>query len=127
MPNVCSTVLVVEDDDQIRDTIKEALEFEGYTVLTSTNGKDALEVLRGNQSPCLILLDLMMPIMNGWEFLNHRKADDVLMTIPVAVVSAAEMRSIKTAGEVQAIIKKPIDLDSLLAWVKRYCGPPERT
>jgi CheY-like chemotaxis protein len=120
----CSCILVVEDDKEIRESLKDVLEFEGYQTLTASNGKEAIDSLKLAPNPCLILLDLMMPVMNGWEFLKYRREFDTLATIPVAVVTAAGDG--KTHGiEAQAIIKKPIDLDLLLKWVSQFCGPAE--
>ena len=121
MNSRCKTILIIEDDDLIRDTLKATLEFEGFTVATAENGQRALELLSSLNRPCLILLDLMMPIMNGWEFLEYRKENDVFLTIPVAIVSAATDSAIQKAHGYQAIIKKPIDLDIMLAWVRKYC------
>jgi len=119
----CPNIIVVEDDDAIRDTIREVLELEGYTVQAFPNGKTALDALSHCEAPCLILLDLMMPVMNGWEFLEARKAcGDTIVAIPVYIVSAVAER-----GELQGIgasgyIKKPIDIDLLLGVVTKYCG-----
>lgn len=124
----CHTILVVEDDAMIREGIKEALEMEGYrSVLTASNGREALEQLNIIAHPCLILLDLMMPIMSGWEMLKVMKSTDALVPIPIVLVSAAgedRLRSVK--AETQGYIKKPIHLDTLLSWVEKYCGKPDR-
>lgn len=118
---ICDTIkniLVIEDDQAIRDSIKMALEFEGYNVFTAANGKEGIEVLQKMPRPCIILLDLMMPIMNGWDFVDTVEKDMVLATIPVVVVSAySEGREIKASG----IIKKPVDLNALLNLVKKFC------
>jgi CheY-like chemotaxis protein len=116
----CKDVLVVEDDKDIRETLQQVLELEGYRVTTATNGKEGLESLKGIDRPCVILLDLMMPVMNGWEFLEAHRTDTTLATIPVVVVSAAgdKAKSAPAAG----FIKKPVDLESLLNVVRRYCA-----
>lgn len=116
----CRSILIVEDEFDIRETLKYALELEGFEVTTASNGKDGLERLPQMTKPCLILLDLMMPVMNGWEFANTLQDDMVLATIPVIVVTAFADR----AGGIPAkgVIKKPIDLDLLFATVHRYCG-----
>src|SRR5687768_5509935 len=91
-------VVVVEDDEEIRDSMRDALEIEGYAVSTYSNGKEALDGLRKLGIPCLILLDLMMPVMNGWEFLQAMKAER-FAEVPVYVVSAiADQRQVTEAG-----------------------------
>jgi CheY-like chemotaxis protein len=123
----CYDILLVEDDQMIRESLSDALQFEGFIVTTAENGADALEKLQQIKHPCLILLDLMMPVMNGWEFLAYRQKDDVLITIPVAVVTAAADNSIKKAGGVQGVFKKPINISALFDWIKKYCGDPANT
>lgn len=116
----CKDILVVEDDEGIRDTLKLALELEGYTVTTAANGQEGLDVLPTMPTPCLILLDLMMPVMNGWAFAEALRADMVLAPIPVVVVTAFAEKAARVA-QARAILKKPIDFDSLLRLVKQFC------
>src|SRR5689334_8429349 len=78
-----STILVVEDDQDIREALMSVLEDEGYTVLGAANGLDGLEVLARISRPCMILLDLMMPVMSGAEFLSQMRRDDILAPVPV--------------------------------------------
>jgi CheY-like chemotaxis protein len=83
-------ILVIEDDAKIRFVIGERLREEGYTVAQAANGREALAYLqRANPLPCVILLDLMMPILNGWEFLRIRQHNPLFAPIPVVVISAA--------------------------------------
>jgi two-component system chemotaxis response regulator CheY len=110
-------ILIVEDDKDIRETLQYALELEGYDVQTAANGSDALHFLKKNHSPQLILLDLMMPIMNGWEFLEAIKTESKLSCIPVIVITAAGEAAARTV-DVKAFIKKPIELESLLDTVQ---------
>jgi two-component system chemotaxis response regulator CheY len=111
------TVLIVEDDEQVRDAIAEALMDEGYTVRIAGNGREALEALRAtSQRPRLILLDLMMPVMDGWEFLRERERQPSLAEIPVCAVSAAET----LPDDVEHQIRKPFRLEDLLEVVARY-------
>jgi CheY-like chemotaxis protein len=117
----CHSVLIVEDDAEIRESLKEIIELEGYLVFTAPDGKKALEILRtANDKPCLVLLDLMMPVMSGWEVLALREQDVMLATIPVIVVSAAGERAKQT--QATGYIKKPVDIDVLLNMIHKYCS-----
>lgn len=116
------SLLVIEDEKDIREVLRSALELEGYRTFTASNGQEGLQALERLPRPCLILLDMMMPVMNGWEFLKALKESDVLATIPVVVVSAAGERA--RDSKANGFIKKPIDLDLLLELVKRYCPTP---
>lgn len=120
VPECCQSILVVEDDDDIRNAIVDLLENEGYNAQPAINGKDALEKLRGiDHKPCLVLLDMMMPIMNGREFLDEVMKDSHLAPIPVLIVSAVADKS-NTEGSV-GFLKKPIDIDVVLKVVSQYC------
>lgn len=114
------SVLVVEDNKDIQAAIKLALESEGYNVLTADNGKEAFEQLNQNPTPCLILLDLMMPVMNGWEFSEKISHDLILSNIPIVVVTAFGDK--KATPKSEALIQKPIDLDALLSTVGKHCS-----
>ena len=122
----CETVLVIEDDEPICQAIQLALELEGYHVVTAGDGKQGLEILRTLATPCLILLDLMLPIMNGWEFLDEIKKNtgNMLAAIPIVITSAAGDAAKAAAERTQGYIKKPIDLDLLIATVTKFCGTP---
>lgn len=115
-------VLVVEDDQAIRETLRMLLELEGYRVITATNGQEALGLLKTIEPPCLILLDLMMPVMNGWDFLKARSSDAALEAIPVIVVSAANAGSLVFPPGADALVRKPVDVDVLLKAVRDWCG-----
>jgi CheY-like chemotaxis protein len=117
----CNAVLVVEDDLHIRETVQQILEFEGYRVHTAENGRQALDLLAQLKYPCLILLDLMMPVMNGWQFLEARKKDSVIADLPVVVVSAVAEQA-QGAGATE-IMRKPPDIDTLLETVAHHCKP----
>jgi CheY-like chemotaxis protein len=105
-------ILVVEDDTGVREALVEALELEGHHVVASKNGKEALERLEQMPRPSVILLDLMMPVMNGWEFLERLHEEEREVDCPVVIVSAFEQtaRTINAA----AFVPKPIDLNVLL-------------
>jgi CheY-like chemotaxis protein len=120
----CQNILIVEDDKDIRQALVDVLTLETFRVTTAGNGKEALELLRNSPNswrPCFILLDLMMPIMNGWEFLLVQRSDPKLKDIPVMVCSAVADRT-RFPGIVE-FLKKPINIDELLTLVHRYCDP----
>jgi CheY-like chemotaxis protein len=113
-------ILVIEDNKEIQDSLKVALEVEGYNVFTADNGKEGLEALNKMPTPCVILLDLMMPVMNGWEFVDEISKDIMLSSIPVVVVSAFGDK--KGTPKTEGYIQKPVDLDALLNTVSKHCG-----
>jgi len=114
-------IMIIEDDESIRDMLGECLTDEGYQVLSARHGQDALAQLRGGgQLPDLILLDLAMPIMNGWEFLEVQRADAWLARIPVVVLSADRSLQSNPVPGSSAALAKPIDVDVLLDLVASY-------
>ncbi len=120
-------MLVVEDHDDTRAVIAELLGAEGFTVVAAENGQRGLEQLTRTR-PCLVLLDLMMPIMTGWEFrrVQLALADADLAAVPVllltAVPDAAQVGQQLHAADV---IPKPLDFDRLIAAVRQHCGSPQ--
>ena len=115
-------ILIVEDDFDVRDMLSLVLQNEGYSVATAANGREAIEYLRGGAAPCLILLDLMMPVMNGWEFRTVQQQDPSLSPIPVVVLSADGRIQEKAASiDAASYLKKPIEFDLLLDTIKHYC------
>lgn len=110
-------VLIVDDDPNLLDVTRFVIESEGMAVETARNGEEALALLRGHRLPRLVLLDLMMPVMNGWEFLNEVAKDPLLKVIPVVVLTAVER--VQPAGAVE-ILRKPMDLGGLIRVVERY-------
>jgi two-component system chemotaxis response regulator CheY len=121
---ISKTVLVVEDDQQIRDAVIEILETAGYQAVGAEDGQKALEYLTASQTlPCAILLDLMMPTMDGWQFRTHQQQDRKLKEIPIVVITAdgnAQAKAKKMNAE--GWVKKPIEIKSLLATVSRVCA-----
>jgi CheY-like chemotaxis protein len=117
------SILVVDDDSAIRAMLSDILGGEGYDVVSVANGQEALRYLRQRDDlPQLILLDLMMPIMNGWTFLTHQQQDAALATIPVVVISAGSMVQQPPLPHAPAsFLPKPVDVDLLLGVVERYC------
>lgn len=115
-------VFIVDDDFNIRDAFREILEDEGYRVASASNGRVALEQLRGGHRPCVILLDLMMPVMDGWQFRAEQQRDPKLAEIPVVVVSAdTQVQQKATALQASGYLQKPIEMDTLLATISHYC------
>lgn len=115
-------VLIVEDDGDTRDSMQALLEAQGYTVQTAIHGADALAQLRGGLRPCVILLDLMMPVMDGFEFRTTQLADPGLADIPVIAYSghydvAKNAARLGTA----AYFQKPIDFETLISLVAVHC------
>jgi CheY-like chemotaxis protein len=108
-----SCVLIVEDDADIRESLGDALEFEGYDVATAGNGFEALRLLRSGLKPGVILLDLVMPIMSGWQFRQVQLADPSLAGIPVVVVSASAPGDARPDRH----LLKPFGIEELLATV----------
>ncbi len=116
-------VLVVEDDEALRDIVELALTDAGYRVVTAANGRVALDQV-AREMPGLILLDMKMPVMNGWEFVSAFRARYAQPVPPIVVVTAAEDAAAR-AAEVQADahLDKPFALDDLFALVERYLAP----
>jgi serine/threonine protein kinase len=116
-------VLVVDDDPSVREALRMALEGEGYPVRCAANGLEGLQQLRAAPLPGLILLDLMMPVMDGWQFLHERQRDPRLAAVPVVVISAAST-SLAQALALGAAdcLQKPVGLDELTAKVRDRAG-----
>lgn len=113
-------ILVVEDDSDIRGLLKTALSLEGYEVETAVNGQDAWEVLhRSEVKPSAIVLDLMMPIMDGWRFLELQSQSEELKDIPTVIVSATSEKKIPDPKQNQVVLRKPIDLTEFLDCIDR--------
>lgn len=114
-------VLIVEDDEDLREMMAQLLTIEGYDAATVANGREAMDYLNHSVKPHLILLDLMMPVMDGWEFRRLQKADPALAPVPVIVLSALDQSRAQTIDAV-AFLKKPLDFDRLLGLVRTYCA-----
>src|ERR1043165_863029 len=112
MSNVpCKDILVIEDDEDISDSLRDLLEGEGYRVATAANGREGIDALkRQGRHPCMVLLDLMMPVMNGWQFLEVKGQDQGLAAIPVVVVSAYRDKAASVREETEGFVTKPIDV-----------------
>jgi two-component system response regulator MprA len=120
------SVLVIDDDHDIRLSLQDVLEVEGYRVITASGGREGLEYLRHGLRPDLILLDLMMPDISGWAFRARQRADPELAAIPVVVISGQGLSAHDVAElEVAGYLPKPVDLDVLLSTVARFAAPLE--
>jgi CheY-like chemotaxis protein len=111
-------VLVVEDDDALRDEVAELLADDGYHVLAVRDGRQALAWL-DQLRPDLIVLDLMLPLVSGWEVLANVQANPTLASVPVIVISAY---ADQTPIEVTHVLKKPMGVDQLRDAVRRFCA-----
>jgi CheY-like chemotaxis protein len=121
------TILIVDDEPSIKHLLRVMLELNGYHVETACNGKAALELLRSIDMPALILLDLMMPVMNGWEFYEAIKSDPSYRNyqqIPIVLITAYSEDDIEMPP--LEILRKPIDTRLLDGIVSRYCIPERR-
>jgi CheY-like chemotaxis protein len=114
-------VAIIEDDREFRDMLRELLEEEQYRVVALSNGAEALETLRGDTLPNVILLDVSMPVMDGFDFLRFRNDDPELAAVPVVLVTNAKPHERPTIG-VNDVVRKPIDIDEILFAIKRYCS-----
>jgi CheY-like chemotaxis protein len=122
--NERSRVLVVDDDEAIRDAMREALEEDGYDVVTAGNGVEALEVLQAVPAPSAIVVDMMMPIMDGWQLVQRLKSDSRLSQIPVIAMSAGGNRTLATSPVCKDYLAKPVKVSRLLEAIARCRRPP---
>jgi CheY-like chemotaxis protein len=114
-------ILIIEDDQSIRELLVELLESEGYSVAQATHGAEGLSYLVNNPNPDLILMDLMMPVMDGYGFRAEQMKNSKWSTIPVVVMSAeAAAREKLKPYAVTAFLSKPVELEAILDAVERY-------
>jgi CheY-like chemotaxis protein len=114
-------ILLIEDDEMIRDGLKDFLESEGFSVLTAGNGQEGLTVFKSQKQVCLVLLDLQMPVMTGEQFLDAlMESDAASLQVPVFVLTA-RAESLKRP-DILGCLRKPVDLDLLLTKVNTYCA-----
>jgi len=119
-PAVHAPVLIVEDDADLREMMAQLLQLEGFDARSVSNGREALEYLKEGAPPQLILLDMMMPVMDGWEVLRQQQRDPKIAPVPVIVLSALDQPRIGDVGAI-ASLKKPLDFDRLLDLVRAHC------
>jgi CheY-like chemotaxis protein len=118
---------VVDDDPDVLEAMELALESAGYKIVTARNGAEALDHLHSDAAPRVILLDLMMPVMNGWQFRAEQIRDERLATIPVIVLSGAGQAAKSSAFPgAAAFLEKPVDLEDLLSHLQHYVAEGDR-
>ncbi|MFP2928940.1 response regulator [Pyxidicoccus sp. 3LG] len=113
------SILVVEDDQDIREAVSELLELEGYQVHSACNGQDGLNVLATLRQPCLVLLDLMMPVLTGYEFLERLRVTGTQALVPVLIMTASHVTELP--GGAVGMLRKPVEMTHLLAVIARHC------
>lgn len=124
MDNKAPVLLVVDDDADAREIMKITLEAEGFVVVEAANGQAALDQLNAGLRPRLIILDLMMPVMSGWQFWDLHQATPAIKDIPVVIFTASGLNT-GAVGRAK-ILPKPVDLPLLMAEIQQYVGNDER-
>jgi two-component system, chemotaxis family, chemotaxis protein CheY len=118
-------IMVVEDDPDLRDALEYLLKACGYQVVPARDGEEALEQLRGGLDPCLILLDLLMPRKDGFQFRSEQLETPAFAKIPTiaysGIYTGTSLREKATALGIEAVLDKPVDYDGLLDLVEKYC------
>jgi CheY-like chemotaxis protein len=109
-------VLIVDDDELIRDTLRELVEMTGCTAVLAANGREALKIM-ADRRPCLVIVDLLMPVMTGGELIEEMRKEPALSGIPVIVSTSAPHRA--PAGV--PVVKKPVDIDIIVDWIRQTC------
>jgi CheY-like chemotaxis protein len=112
-------ILLVEDDDDIRVAVAMLLRTEGYSVFEAENGQVGLDLLKKMPRPCVILLDMMMPVLDGRGFLQLLQSNELLVSIPVVVVSAHDI-----PDTAKSFLRKPFDVEALVKIVRNHCAQP---
>src|SRR5688572_576982 len=117
-------ILIVDDECDVRDSLKALLEEEGYSPVCANNGAEALAYLRRSPPPAAILLDLFMPVMSGWDFVRRLRSNSALASIPVVVITASEPH---WGYPVPRVLKKPLDPETVLREVREVVHPASRS
>ena len=116
------SIMLIDDDADVRMTLRDFLEEQGFVVHTARDGQHALHVLAKIEPPDLILLDYKMPVMDGKQFLSEKRRTPKIQTIPVVILSAATREWSGAHLEVEEVLSKPLDLEVLLNTVNRICA-----
>jgi len=114
------TVLVVDDDEELREILRDALEAEGFAIVAAAEGRQALAAMAKLDDLCVVILDLLMPGMNGWDFYDAMKANAQYSAVPVVVVTSAPSEAPKGVARV---MRKPLKLERVLSTIREYCAP----
>ena len=119
-------ILIVEDDPDVAQSVAEVLKASGYSTAVAANGREALDQLQASVLPDLILLDLMMPVMDGWQFREEQRKSVALDAVPVVIVTAdGNARGKAAAIHAAGHVGKPATIDDLLDAVEQVCGVPD--
>jgi CheY-like chemotaxis protein len=119
-------VMIVDDDDDIRGVLGKIVADEGYAVVLARHGEEAVEILERGIKPAVVLLDLMMPVMNGWRVIEFFRSSATLQSVPIILISAFENSAKTLASRTDAYLGKPISLDALLCTIERFAGSSKR-
>lgn len=120
---MASTVLIVDDDPNLQRIMTKFLKLEGFSSVPTSNGQEALDYLRGGGNANVILLDLRMPVMDGWAFRKEQRSDPGLAEIPVVVLTGIEGEHVRDL-DVVAAFHKPVSFPEVVTVVRRLCGEP---
>jgi CheY-like chemotaxis protein len=112
-------VLIVDDEEDVRESLRDVVELVGCSAILAASGEEALEILAGRR-PCLVVLDLLMPGMTGTETLAAMRRNPLLSTLPVLISTSSPERAPRGVP----LLPKPIDIDALCGWIRRLCGCP---
>jgi two-component system response regulator MprA len=123
------TLLLVEDNEVVREGLAVALRRAGYAVALAGNGQEALSALRGGVRPDLILLDMLVPVVDGWRFLEQRRREPALAAVPVVIMTGVGVASAEWAAGLGAagLLRKPVETEELLREVRRCCRLDNQT
>ncbi len=118
-PRAPAEVLIVDDEEDVRESLRDVVELVGCSAILAASGEEALEILAGRR-PCLVVLDLLMPGMTGTETLAAMRRNPLLSTLPVLISTSSPERAPRGVP----LLPKPIDIDALCGWIRRLCGCP---
>jgi CheY-like chemotaxis protein len=123
---LCRNILITDDNEGVREALVSALRARGYNAVGAVNGRDAIKKLSGLKEPTLIFLDLMMPVLNGWDVLEAWQKDPAFAHNRVVTISAVNLRSRTDAPipkNTSGTLQKPVTFQSVYSFVQKYCGP----